>query len=185
MLRHNFTLESYHMAMYRKEYFELLIQLQQLVEIPKLKNAQIRYKRNIFGDLISGFTGLATEKEIENERRERHDTDLKVKQIIRHELEVEHAVERITSEVKRVEGVVKVLASVEHENKLDTIYFSKKVRHMPKRKNFFQKMKTVLSNRTVFPKYWVVWWKKSMQGQPFLRRNVNEHGKSFCLLQKI
>jgi len=139
MLRHNFTLESYHMAMYRKEYFELLIQLQQLVEIPKLKNAQIRYKRNIFGDLISGFTGLATEKEIENERRERHETDLKVKQIIRHELEVEHAVERITSEVKRVEGVVKVLASVEHENKLDTIYFSKKVRHMPKGK-FLSKM---------------------------------------------
>jgi len=127
MLRHNHTMEGYHIAMYRKEYFELMVQLQEIVEIPKVKDARLRYKRNIFGDIISGFTGLATDKQIENERRERHETNLKVKKLIEHELVVEHAIEKVAAEVKRTDGVVKVMAELEHEYRLDTLYYSRKV----------------------------------------------------------
>jgi len=79
------------------------------------------------GDIISGFTGLATDKQIENERRERHETNLKVKKLIEHELVVEHAIEKVAAEVKRTDGVVKVMAELEHEYRLDTLYYSRKV----------------------------------------------------------
>jgi len=125
--RHNQTIEQYHAAMYKKDFTDLMSQLGRIVNMPGRDSKRVT--RNVFGDLISDLTGLATGKELEAERIEIHDTNKKVKSLLEHEIVMDHAIERIGNElVKTNRSSAKVMAWVEHQMRLDAQYRSRKVR---------------------------------------------------------
>jgi len=66
--------------MYNKDFFDLISQLRQIVKLP-VGDGWIRVARNVFGNMISDLTGLATGKQLEAERIEIHDTNKKVKSL--------------------------------------------------------------------------------------------------------
>jgi len=113
--------------MYKKDFLDLMGQLGQIVKLPG-RDAK-RVVRNVFGDLISDLTGLATRKQLQAERIEIHDTNKKVKSLLEHEIVMDHAIERIGNElVKTNRSSAKVMAWVEHQMRLDAQYSSRKVR---------------------------------------------------------
>ncbi|MBM3938554.1 MAG: hypothetical protein FJ333_07875 [Sphingomonadales bacterium] len=113
--------------MYKKDFLDLMGQLGQIVKLPG-RNAK-RVARNVFGDLISDLTGLATGKQLEAERIEIHDTNKKVKNLLEHEIVMDHAIERIGNElVKTNRSSSRVMAWVEHQMRLYAQYRWHKVR---------------------------------------------------------
>jgi len=113
--------------MYKKDFTDLMSQLGRIVNMPGRDSKRVT--RNVFGDLISDLTGLATGKELEAERIEIHDTNKKVKSLLEHEIVMDHAIERIGNELAKTNrSSAKVMAWVEHQMRLDAQYSSRKVR---------------------------------------------------------
>jgi len=118
-------LEELHAQQIASEYKGVIWQLQHALKQDRL--AKTRTKRNIFGDVIGGVTGLVTSEQFVAEKELVKKNTARVEQLLRHEISMDKMVLNVSDSIKAIGGKVDIVAKLYHSAEIDRTYRSKKV----------------------------------------------------------
>ncbi len=114
--------EAYTVAQIEKEFQYVMWQLRHVFGP---ENA--RKKRNIFGNVISSLTGLATLEQMQSEHKAIAETNEKIQKLLKHNLDIDEILKNLTNSATTKAEFSRMLGVIQKQNLQDALYHSRQV----------------------------------------------------------
>ncbi len=119
------TVDAFTVAQIEKEFQYVMWQLKHVFG-PEVS----RKKRNIFGNVISSLTGLATLEQMQSEHKVVVETNEKIRKLLKHELDIDEILKNLTNSATTKAEFSRMLGVIQKQNYQDALYHSRQVLYL-------------------------------------------------------
>ena len=116
------TVDTFTVAQIEKEFQYVMWQLRHI-----FGPESVREKRNIFGNVISSLTGLATLDQMQVEHKSVLETNEKIRKLLKHELDIDEILKNLTNSATTKAEFNRMLGVIHKQYLQDALYQSRQV----------------------------------------------------------